>query len=149
MSEGLTAYADFAITKQEALRLAAATCALLPLMVDGEARPLILASGFQYHPLPNAHGFMLARLLAPPGHSCTQLRGVCGAHSPRFATSQRVRCELQIGELLWWQESQGEAYRLLRPGDIAELAPGETHSYHVVADCQLYNIFTPALDDAP
>lgn len=148
MSEHLPAYADFAATKLEALRVAAATDALLPLLVDGAHKPLVLSGGFQYHPLPGAHGFMLARLLAPAGHSCTQLRGVCGAHSPRFAVPQAVRCELQIGELLWWQESQGEAYRLLQPGAVAELAPGEVHSYHVVADCQLYNIFSPALPDA-
>lgn len=147
MSETLPAYAGFAAAKTEALRVAAAVGAVLPLTVNGVPCPLVLHGGFQFHPLPAANGFMLARLLAPAGHSCTQLRGVCGAHSPRFSTSQAVRCELQVGELLWWQQSLGEAYRLLRAGDVVELAPGEEHSYHVVADCQLYSIFTPALDD--
>jgi hypothetical protein len=147
MSENLPAYADFALAKTEALRVAAAVSALLPLTVNGKHCPLVLHGGFQFHPLPQANGFLLARLLAPAGHSCTQLRGVCGAHSPRFATTQAIRCELQTGELLWWQESQGEAYRLMRAGDVAELAPGEEHCYHVIADCQLYSIFTPALAD--
>jgi hypothetical protein len=149
MNENLPAYAQFAAAKTEALRVAAAVCAVLPLTINGDPMPLVLNGGFQFHPLPKADGFMLARLLSPIGHSCTQLRGVSGAHSPRFSVVQAVRCELQAGELLWWQEAQGEALRLLRPGDVAELAPNESHSYHVVADCQMYCIFTPALDDAP
>jgi hypothetical protein len=147
MSENLPAYANFAAAKTEALRVAAAVRAVMPLVVNGEPMPLVLPGGFQFHPLPRANGFFLARLLSPPGHSCTQMRGVCGAHSPRLSVMQAVRCELQVGELLWWQESQGEAQRLLRAGDVAELAPHEEHSYHVVADFQLYSIFTPALDD--
>lgn len=149
MSENLPAYARFAAAKTEALRVAAAVSAVLPLTVNGEVMPIVLDGGFQFHPLPKASGFMLARLLAPAGHSCTVLRGVVGAHSPRFSVWQAVRCELQLGELLWWQASQGEALRLLQPGDVAELAPNEAHSYHVVADCQLYSIFTPSLEDAP
>lgn len=149
MSETLPAYAEFALAKTAALRAAAAVSAVLPLTINGEQMPVVLGGGFQFHPLPKASGFFLARLLAPAGHSCTVLRGVAGAHSPRFSVWQSVRCELQVGELLWWQQAQGEALRLLRAGDIAELAPNESHSYHVVADCQLYSIFTPSLEDAP
>jgi hypothetical protein len=149
MSENLPAYAQFAAAKLEALRVAAGVGALLPLTVNGESVPMVLGGGFQFHPLNKLGGFMLARLLSPVGHSCTQLRGVTGAHSPRLSVPQAVRVEVQVGELLWWQQSQGEAFRLLTPGDVAELAPNEVHSYHVVADCQLYSIFTPALDDAP
>lgn len=148
MLEALPAYESFIETKMEALRVAAAGGALLSLSINGEDKAMVLPGGFQYQPLPNAHGFLLARLLAPSGHSCTSLRGMCGAHSPKFSVPQSVCCEVQMGELLWWQQTQGEAYRLLKPGDRADLAPHEEHSYHVVADCQLYSIFTPALADA-
>lgn len=144
----LPAYEAFSNTKLEALRVAAAVGAILPLTVNGEDRQMILPGGFQYQQLAGANGFLLARLLAPAGHSCTSLRGMMGAYSPRFSVPQAVRVEVQIGELLWWQQTQGEAYRLMRIGDCADLAPHEEHSYRVIADCQLYSIFTPALADA-
>jgi hypothetical protein len=123
------------------------------LLANGEAVCVRIPATFQFTPLTQAPGFELARLLAPAGHSATLLRGIDGAHSPRFATAQAVRLEVLAGALLWWQEAQGpkgdpNSYRRLDVGDITELGPDEQHSYVALSPCLTYNLFTPALEEA-
>lgn len=116
---------------------------------SGHSEQLVLAGGWQA--VEGAPGLWMRPLLPPPSvETCSdyfETRAAYGASSQDASVPQASRLLVLSGALLWWQPALGNDPVRLGPGDAAELAPNEKHSYTALEETWCLVRLTPRLCD--
>lgn len=118
---------------------------LLTLTLGTERVPQWLPNDLFFHPLRGIDELLVARLLAPAGHSALLVQGRVGVHQERMSVPQQVRLHVLAGAMLYWKKGWGPEPRRVAAGDTIELDPGEEHSFVILEDLLNYAFFTPGL----